>query len=59
MRVKTFTKSINVAHSVSDLADLDVSVNEFIERADVFKIIPHLISSGVNLVYMVTVLYKI
>lgn len=40
MRVKTFTKSINVAYSVSDLADLDVSVNEFIERADVLKIIP-------------------
>lgn len=59
MRVKTFTKSINVAYPVSDLADLDIAVNEFVERADVIKIIPHLISSGVDLVYMVTVLYKI
>ena len=59
MRIKTFTKSINVAHPVSDFAGLDVEVNEFVERADVIKIIPHLVSSGVELIYMVTVLYKV
>lgn len=59
MRVKTFTKSINEEYPVSDLAGLDSDINSFMEKTDVIKTIPHLISSGSNLVYMVTIIYKV